>query len=309
MENSSYRETGRKRLWLPWSGRRGARVPWRLVIPALFMYGLVVIYPAISAAWWSFTDWDGLSPQKHFVGLENFRTFIHDGQALASLKNTFLLAITVTIVQNAIGLLLALGLDANIKSRNFLRTILFAPAVLPPLIVAFLWQYIYSSEGALNRFMAAVGLGGLQQNWLGDPQIALWVVTATVIWQFAGVSMVIFLAGLQGVPQELKDAAALDGAGAFQKFWNVTRPLIAPATTVNLILSIIGGLKLFDQVFAMTGGGPGYATETLSTVIYKTAFVSGDYGYSTAIALVLTVIVAAISLVQLKILRSQEVEG
>jgi len=273
------------------------------------MYGLVVIYPAISAAWWSFTDWDGLSPQKHFVGLENFRTFIHDGQALASLKNTFLLAITVTIVQNAIGLLLALGLDANIKSRNFLRTILFAPAVLPPLIVAFLWQYIYSSEGALNRFMAAVGLGGLQQNWLGDPQIALWVVTATVIWQFAGVSMVIFLAGLQGVPQELKDAAALDGAGAFQKFWNVTRPLIAPATTVNLILSIIGGLKLFDQVFAMTGGGPGYATETLSTVIYKTAFVSGDYGYSTAIALVLTVIVAAISLVQLKILRSQEVEG
>jgi raffinose/stachyose/melibiose transport system permease protein len=128
-----------------------------------------------------------------------------------------------------------------------------------------------------------------------------------VVWQFAGYSMVIFLAGLQGVPRELEEAAALDGAGRWNRFRHVILPLIAPAVTINLMLSTIGGLKLFDQVFAITNGGPGYATETLSTLIYKQAFVFGAYGYSTAVALVLAILVAAISLIQLKYLRGREV--
>ena len=129
------------------------------------------------------------------------------------------------------------------------------------------------------------------------------------MWQYAGYSMVIFLAGLQGVPRELHEAATIDGAGRWQRFRNVTWPLLAPAVTINLMLSTIGGLKLFDQVFAITNGGPGYATETLSTLIYKQAFVFGSFGYSTAVALVLAILVAAVSLVQLKYLRSREVTG
>jgi raffinose/stachyose/melibiose transport system permease protein len=269
------------------------------------MYGSVVIYPSILGASYAFTDWNGLSRTSSFVGLENFKRLFQDGQAIASLKNTLILAAAVTIIQNAIGLLIALGVNSNIKSRNVLRTVFFASVVMTPVIVAFLWQYIYSPSGVLNRMF---GVFGLEQDWLGDPKIALWSVIAVIVWQYAGYSMVIFLAGLQGVPQELYEAAEIDGAGALQRFWNVTRPMIAPAITINLMLSIIGGLRLFDQVFALTGGGPGYATETLSTVLYKQAFVVGALGYGTAIALVLTVIVAFISLIQLKVLRSQEVE-
>jgi raffinose/stachyose/melibiose transport system permease protein len=291
-------------------GRAGrSQAPWIFLLPAIFMYGLVVIYPSLAGSWYAFTDWDGLARTSSFVGLENFRTLVQDEQAIASLRNTFLLAVTVTIVQNAIGLLIALGVNYNIKSRNVLRVIFFASVVLTPVIVAFLWQYIYAPGGPLNRILDSLYLGWLKQDWLGDPNVALWAVVAVIIWQYAGYSMVIFLAGLQGVPQELYEAAAIDGAGALQKFWNVTRPMIAPAITINLMLSIIGGLRLFDQVFALTGGGPGYATETLSTVLYEQAFIVGAYGYGTAIALVLTLIVACIAMIQLKVLRSQEVEA
>ena len=171
----------------------------------------------------------------------------------------------------------------------------FAPAVLSPVVIAFLWKYMFNPapDAGLNAMLGFLGLGFLQQNWLGDPSVALWAVGLTVVWQFAGFSMVIFLAALQGIPRELEEAAAIDGAGRFQRFHRIVLPLIAPAMTINLTLSTIGGLKLFDQVFAITNGGPGYSTETLSTLIYKQAFVFGTYGYSTAVALVLTLLVAA----------------
>ena len=149
-------------------------------------------------------------------------------------------------------------------------------------MIAFLWKYLFNPDpdSGINALLGLVGLGFLQQDWLGNPSLALWSVGFTVVWQFAGYSMVIFLAGLQGVPRELEEAAALDGAGRWQRFRNVILPMIAPAVTINLMLSTIGGLKLFDQVFAITNGGPGYSTETLSTLIYKQAFVFGSYGYS-----------------------------
>jgi raffinose/stachyose/melibiose transport system permease protein len=155
--------------------------------------------------------------------------------------------------------------------------------------------------------LGAVGLGSWRQDWLGNPDLALWSVAFMVVWQFAGYSMVIFLAGLESVPENLHEAAMIDGAGRWQRFRHVTWPLLAPAVTVNIMLSTIGGLKLFDQVYAATNGGPGYASETLSTVLYKQAFVFGNYGYSTAIALVLALFVAAVSLVQVHFLRGREV--
>ena len=294
--------TGRRR-------RRHSRVPpWWFVAPALLVYGLVVLYPSVSGMVYAFTNWSGLGG-KSFTGLANFRQLVHDDAARGSVRNTVLLTVTILFVQNGVGLLLALGVHSLIKSRALLRVIFFAPAVVSPVMVAFLWKYIYdpAPDAGLNGILGAVGLGSWRQDWLGDPSIALWSVAFMVIWQYAGYSMVIFLAGLEGVPPELQEAALIDGAGAFRRFRYVTWPLLAPALTVNLMLSTIGGLKIFDQVYAATNGGPGYATETLSTVIFKQAFVYGKLGYSTAIALVLALFVAAVSLVQLYYLRRREV--
>jgi raffinose/stachyose/melibiose transport system permease protein len=291
-------------------GRRAGVLipPWWFVAPALLVYALVVLYPTVSGVVYAFTDWSGIGG-KSFNGVANFRTLFGDERVMGALRNTLLLTVAIVVVQNGVGLLLALGVHARIKSRTALRGIFFAPAVVSPVMVAFLWKYIYNPDpgAGLNGILGMVGLGGLRQDWLGDPSLALWSVAGMVVWQYAGYSMVIFLAGLEGVPAELHEAAMIDGAGRFQRFRYVTWPMLAPSLTINLMLSTIGGLKLFDQVYAATGGGPGYASETLSTVLYKQAFVFGKFGYSTAIALVLALFVAAVSLVQVAYLRGREV--
>ncbi|MGP4111958.1 carbohydrate ABC transporter permease [Streptomyces sp. 4N509B] len=290
--------------------RRGGFLipPWWFVLPALGVYALVVLYPSVSGIVYAFTDWSGIG-DRSFNGLDNFRTLFEDEAARGALRNTLLLTAAIVLVQNGVGLLLALGVHTHIRSRAVLRVVFFAPAVVSPVMIAFLWKYIFNPapDAGLNAVLGAVGLDGLRQDWLGDPSLALWSVAGMVVWQFAGYSMVIFLAGLTAIPDELHEAALIDGAGRLQRFRHVTWPLLAPALTVNLMLSTIGGLKLFDQVYAATGGGPGYSTETLSTVLYKQAFVYGSYGYSTAIALVLALFVAAVSLVQLHYLRRREV--
>ena len=279
---------------------------WWFVLPALAVYAFIVLVPTVRGGFYAFTDWDGLSPVQEWVGIDNFRAMLDDKAAREAIKNTVLVAVAITIIQNAVGLLLALGLNSQVKSRHFLRVVLFAPAVMTPVVVAFLWQYMYSPSGAVNRGFGVLGLDGLQQEWLGDPSLALWCVVAVIVWQFAGYSMVIFLAGLQSIPDEVIEAAAVDGAGSFRRFWYVTRPLLAPALTVNLMLSIIGGLKLFDQVWVLTNGGPGTSTENLSTLIYKNAFQFGEFAYSAALALILTVFVAVVSGAQYRLLRRQE---
>ena len=279
---------------------------WWFVLPALALYAFIVLVPTIRGSFYAFTDWDGLNPVQQWVGLDNFRAILHDGAARGAIKHTVAIAVAIMIIQNALGLLLALGVNSQIKSRHVLRVALFAPAVMTPVVVAFLWQYMYTPTGAVNRAFGAVGLHGLQQEWLGDPSLALWCIVAVIVWQFAGYSMVIFLAGLQSIPNEVIEAAAVDGAGHFRRFWYVTRPLIAPALTVNLILSIIGGLKLFDQVWVLTNGGPGTSTETMSTLIYRNAFQFGEFAYSASLALILAIFVAVVSGAQYRILRRQE---
>jgi raffinose/stachyose/melibiose transport system permease protein len=279
---------------------------WWFVLPALALYAFIVLVPTVRGSFYAFTDWDGLNPVQQWVGLDNFRAILHDGAARGAIKHTVAIAVAIMIIQNALGLLLALGVNSQIKSRHVLRVALFAPAVMTPVVVAFLWQYMYTPTGAVNRAFGAVGLHGLQQEWLGDPSLALWCIVAVIVWQFAGYSMVIFLAGLQSIPDEVIEAAAVDGAGHFRRFWYVTRPLIAPALTVNLILSIIGGLKLFDQVWVLTNGGPGTSTETMSTLIYRNAFQFGEFAYSASLALILAVFVAVVSGAQYRILRRQE---
>jgi raffinose/stachyose/melibiose transport system permease protein len=275
------------------------------MIPALLLYAYVVLFPSTRGAGYAFTNWSGIGSSTGFTGLGNFRRMFDDPAVTDALRQTVLMTLAITVVQNVIGLLLALGVHSRIKSRNLLRVLLFAPAVMTPVVTAYLWRYMYAPNGAINSTLHALGLGGLRQDWLGNPDLALWSVAAIVVWQFSGYSMVIFLAGLLSVPREIHEAAGVDGAGPVQRFWYITRPLLAPAITINLMLSMIGGFKLFDQVYVTTGGGPGGATETLTTLIYKNAFQYGEFGYSTAIALVLAVFVSAVSAVQYRALRSQ----
>lgn len=287
-------------------GRRRVGPPWWFALPAMLLFAFVVLVPSARGVYYAFTDWDGLDPHFSLVGLGNFATMLGDADAVQAVGHTLLIAVSITIIQNGLVLLLALGVNSAIKSRNVLRVFLFAPAVVTPIVTAYLWRNLLGPDGAVNSLLGAVGLGGWRQDWLGDPELALWSVVGVIVWQYAGYSMVIFLAGLQSVPREIYEAADLDGAGPVRRFWSVIRPLLAPAFTVNLMLSIIGGIKLFDQVYALTGGGPGHATDTLSTLIYKDAFTLGEFGYSIALAVVLTIIVAVVSSGQYLVLSRNE---
>ncbi|SDL13889.1 raffinose/stachyose/melibiose transport system permease protein [Tessaracoccus oleiagri] len=277
------------------------RAPWWFVVPAAAMYLFVVVVPSLRGAVYSFTDWNGMSAEWDFVGIANFVEVVTDRRALAALRNTVVLAAVVTIVQNVIGLLLALALNSVFRSRFVLRVVFFAPVVLTPLVSGYIWSYLLAPRGAVNQALISLGLEGWTRDWLGDPATALYAICLSIIWQFSGYSMVIFLAGLQAIPEDVLEAATIDGAGAWRRFWNVVLPLLNGAVVINLMLSLIGGLKQFDQVMAMTGGGPGIATETISTTIYKNAFSSGEYPVSIALAVVMTMVIAILATIQYRL--------
>lgn len=281
--------------------RSGVVAPWWFVAPAIAIYIFIVVVPSLRGAFFSFTDWNGLGADWAWVGFENFADVFTDRAAQAALTNTIVLAVVCTVLQNAIGLALAVGLHTAVKSRFVLRVVFFTPVVLTPLVSGYVWSYLLSPNGTVNDVLRGVGLGGLAQDWLGDPDFALYSVAAAVIWQFAGYSMVIFLAGLQAVPEELLEAATIDGANAWRRFWNVTFPLLNGAVVINILLSLIGGLKQFDQVVAMTGGGPGTASETISTLIYKNAFLLGEYPFSVALAVIMTILIAVLAGIQYRL--------
>ena len=278
---------------------------WWFVIPAALVYIFVVLVPSGQGVVFSFTDWVPSPRPRSFIGLDNYLE-IFQGQAGPAAIRTLFIAAVIVVIQNAIGLALALLLHGQVFGRNALRTIIFAPMVVSALVVGFLFKYIFGppGSGGVNSVLAAMGQP--QIDFLGNPTTALWIIIVAVIWQFTGSSMVIFLAGLQGVPEELLEAAALDGAGYWKRFWFVTRPLLAPAITINLMLGLIGGLKLFDQIYAITGGGPGGQTHTISTLLYQTFSQFGQYGRAAALAVVLAIAVGILAAVQFSVLRKQE---
>jgi raffinose/stachyose/melibiose transport system permease protein len=273
----------------------GRHAPWWFVVPALAFYLFVIIAPAIRGTAYAFTNWNGLGLLSKFIGIDNFRQILHDPLALAAIRQTLLLTVTMAVGLTVIGLGLALALRSTLKTRNALRAAFFAPAVVAPIMIAFLWQYIMSPFGALNAVMSALGLSKFELFWLGSPTVALWSVTAVIIWQFSGYSMVIFLAGLEAIPDEVNEAALVDGAGLFKRFRYVTLPLLSPALVINVTLAVIMGLKQFETVWIMTQGGPGNSTQTLSTLVYQEAFSLNRPGYATALALVLSVLVMIVS--------------
>jgi raffinose/stachyose/melibiose transport system permease protein len=284
--------------------RSVGRSLWWFVVPAAIVYLFVVIAPSLQGVYYSFTDWAFLNPAT-WIGIQNYiDTF--SGPAGAAAVRTLFIAVVVVVLQNALGLGLALLLNGKVFGRNTLRTIIFAPMVVSALVVGYLFKYIFGPPGVggINKLFELMSLP--QVDFLGNPTWALWIIIITIVWQFTGSTMVIYLAGLQGVPAELEEAAALDGAGYWKRFWFVVRPLLAPAITINLMLGLIGGLKIFDQIFAITGGGPGNSTQTISTMIYQLFSQFGQYGSAAALAVVLAIAVGILSFIQFAVLRRQE---
>jgi raffinose/stachyose/melibiose transport system permease protein len=276
------------------------------LLPAVAALLFVVIVPSVQGTVFSFTDWDGLSSSYDFIGIQNFLDLAKDQLGIGALGHTLLLTLIVTVAQNVLGLLLALGLNSRIKSKGVLRLIIFAPVIVTPVIVSKLWTFLYLPDGPINEILRSIGLGGLAQLWLGNGDVALYAIMVVIVWQLVGIAMVIYLAALQGVPTEIIEAAAMDGAGRVRTFFSIVLPHLRPAVITASILTMIGGLKTFDQVWVMTQGGPGTSTHTLSTAIYQQAFVFGKYGYGTALAVVLAVITMIFAVVQQRALRERE---
>ncbi|MQY39942.1 hypothetical protein SRB17_79710 [Streptomyces sp. RB17] len=276
------------------------------LVPGLLLLLAARYLPTILGINYAFTDWNGLSSVYNIVGLDNFSNIVSNADSRQALVNTLVLAVVVVVASNAVGLTLAVGLDSAVRTRNILRAVFFAPAVLSPLATSFIWRYVYQVDGPFNRLLGAVGLGSWQRSWLADPTWAMWAVALVVVWQYSGLTMIIYLTGLRSVPGELAEAAAVDGAGPWLRFRRITLPLLAPATTVAVTLTTIMALGIFDQVVALTNGGPVGKTETLSTLMYEQTFSLGRFGYGTALAVLLTMVITLASVTQLLVLRAQE---
>jgi raffinose/stachyose/melibiose transport system permease protein len=286
--------------------RSVGRSLWWFVLPAAAAYLYVVVLPTLQGLYGAFTDWSfSTVGRPNFVGLENFR-LIFTSDAGAAVWRTVYIAFVVVVLQNVLGLGMALLLNGRVVGRNILRTIIFAPLVVSALVVGYLFKYIFGPPGIGGANLVLDSLGLDTVDFLGNPVLALWIIILTVIWQGTGATMVIYLAGLQGVPQEVEEAAAVDGAGYWKRFWYVVLPLLAPAVTVNLMLGLIGGLKIFDQIFSVTNGGPGNQTQTISTMIYLYFSQFSDYGRAAALALLLAIAIAILSFIQFSVLRRQE---
>jgi raffinose/stachyose/melibiose transport system permease protein len=272
-------------------------VPWLWIVPGLLVAIAIQFYPVISGSYYAFTTWSGIGPA-HWVGLHNFSLIFSDSQALGSLEHTIELGFAFVFLANVLGLALAVGLGQALKTRNFIRALFFAPVVLTPLATSYIWAYIFQYTGPLNGFLSAIGLQSVEQAWLGSPTWALWTILVVLVWQNAGLSMVIYLAGLQAIPAELDEAAAVDGASAWYRFRRVTLPMLLPAILINLTLTMVYALRVFDQILALTNGGPFGASDTLATEVWKQTFVDNNYGFGAALALMLTLLVLIIAATQ-----------
>jgi raffinose/stachyose/melibiose transport system permease protein len=295
---------------IPSTGRRARRrynpsAPLSWLIPGLLLLLIAHYAAVIAGGWYAFTDWNGLT-NPNFVGLRNFQQIFNDRAARLAFINTVVLAVAVVIAVNIIGLSLALALHRAVRTRNVLRSAFFAPVALSPLAVSYIWQFVFAYDGPLNVLLQGFGLASLQRPWVADPAFALWTIFVVLVWQFSGLMMMFYLAGLYSIPDDIDEAAAVDGAGPLSLVWHVTLPLLAPAVTVSLTFSAILGLRVFDQVLALTNGGPAGVTETLATQVYKQTWTLGRFGYGAAFALLLSLFVAIIAIGQLLVLRGRE---
>lgn len=281
------------------------------VIPSLVFYIIFFIMPSLSGAFYSFTDWDGVNAT--FIGLENYTKLFQDAEILSSFKNTIFYTLFISVIQNVLGLFFAVLLQKSSIKNNILRVLIFMPHIFSSLLIGYIFKFILESNiGSLNYILESAGLAGWIHPWLSDPVSAKWVIVFVTVWQCVGYTMVINIAGLQGVSSDYYESASLDGASKWQQFKNITFPLIAPSTTINVMMCLIGNLQIFNQIYSITGGGPGYQTESIATTMYRLGFGSagsGRWGYGAAMANVLFFVIMILTVFVTTVLRKREVEA
>ncbi|MCM3310841.1 sugar ABC transporter permease [Bacillus sp. FSL K6-6483] len=281
------------------------RVFLLMTIPAVLLFFLFHTFPLLQGVFYSFTNWKGYGDWD-FVGLSNYINVFNDMRAWSAYGFTFQFAIVSTILVNILSLAIALGLHAKIKCKQTLRAIYFMPNILSVLIVGFIFQFIFTLF--LPQLADMLGISTLSTNILGSPDYAWIGIVVMAVWQATAFNTILYLAGLQTVPEDVYEAAAIDGAKAWRRFWSITFPIIAPFFTINMVLALKNFLMVFDHIIALTGGGPGYATESISVLIYRGGFQGGQFGYQSANAVIYFIIIVALSLFQLRILQKREVQ-
>lgn len=285
------------------------RYTYWLAVPGILIFAVFFIVPSIVGAFLSLYRMLGYEMSNAvFVGLENYRNAFVLPTMRTAIFNSFIFAFITTVFKVLFGLVLAILLNQKLRSSNILRTIFFTPAVINSVAVGLIFtSLMHPSNGLINKALELMHMGGLAQQWLGDPKIAIYAVSMIEIWKWSGFTMVIFLSGMQSIPSDFYEAAVIDGAGAWQKFKSITFPLLLPSFNNALIINLVGGLKVFDLVQATTKGGPGTATEVFSTLMYK-SFGSGRFGEGCAVCILLALIVAALAIPIYSFIAKKEVE-
>ncbi len=277
-----------------------------MALPAFVLFFVFHTVPALTGIWYSFTDSPGYGPSE-FVGLRNYVALFSDTRVRDAYLFTFQFAIAATVLTNAIALALAVALNGRIHAKGFFRGVYFVPKILAVLVIGYVFNYFFATS--LPAIASAIGLERLSTSILADEDLAWLAVLTLAVWQAVAFNIIIYIAGLQTVPGELYEAARVDGAGTWRQFRSITFPMIAGFFTINMVLSLKDFMQVFDHIIAMTGGGPGTATESVPLVIYRGGFQGGEYGYQTANAVVFLVVIVVFSLVQLRTLQRREISA
>ena len=275
-------------------------------IPVLVLFGVFVVYPFIDGIRISFTNWNGFLPNYSYIGFSNYINMASDQWFFNVFRNTIIYGFGSTIIQQIVGLSLALFLDSKFKARGLVRTISYLPVMIAPLIMGYIIFFIVQFRGgALNDFVGLFGMDRL--DWMGVPNRAVTVILIVNSLQYMGVSMVIYLAGLQNIPNMYKEAASVDGIGPWNTFWYITLPLLAPALSASVVINLIGGLKLFDVIRALSPAAPSSGTHSLVTFLTYQYFNIELAGYSAAIGVVTFAFILVVSIIVIKLLDKMEV--
>lgn len=285
------------------------RTLYLFVLPALLLYLFFWITPVLMSFYYGFTNWTGIGTYR-FIGLKNFNYLLSDGTLITALKNTFLYALFSVVYGNFQSLAIAMLLNIGLRMRGLFRTVFYIPALFSTIVIGFIWSYVYAPHvGMIAEVMKFSGLGDFVPNFLGSPNTSLLSTAFVEQWKASGVMTVIYLAGLQGISDEVLESAKIDGCNALQTTLFVKLPLLSNTITINVMLGLISGFKAFDYIFTMTHGGPGTSSATLMYTVYKMAFVENQYGLAEALAAVAFLLILAVSVIVLLFMKRREIEA
>lgn len=291
---------------------RLGRVSWRHValflLPAFLLYVFFVLYPVAQSIRFSFYNWNGLTELTDFVGLANFTRAFDDPEFVEAMLHNGIIIVLSLLLQLPAALALAVLLNQRLKGRGLFRALYFAPYILSEVVTGVVWRQIYRPGGLVDQTLTGFGAEGLIQEWLADPDIVLYSLFFVISWQYFGFHMVLMLAGLQQIPDELKEAASIDGATNWKTFQHVTLPLLGPTIRVSMFLSIVGALQLFDLVWVTTRGGPIGASSTMGTFLFD-QFQRGLWGYASAVSIVIFLISLVFALTYQRAALRRDLEG